>query len=486
MPNMTKLLILIFFLIDSAFSFKNFPYYSQKKQIVALEIWSKFETSRTTVTKPTLNANSSGSAFNGKSSTSQSNIPSSSFFSNLEKNIFGLGTAVGAKMESDLRNVGITASLVTKRVSKDVGKIAIGIDETIAKPIMNVPSTIKTISDPDSWNLLQSGINPLKTPKMIGSFDATSTKQRVQLKKKAPQFEKKPNPVAPDTLFRSIRTLPATLKYDYDLRVRTREKEEAAALNRQLSDGSAEPETSENLMSRLSDGREETVFQSDNLAAYAKEETQVREITSVKSVDQLMSADIVPEMDFLSSGTAINPSAYIDDDNDEGAASTAERTMKVTTSNDINISNDNAASVTGNKQVRLSVENDMGAKVQDIRPPQDVPPPLVVETTAVERSSLDEKTIKKFGLAAIDVIFFLAETAVKAAAPIVKDGGAVAAARLQDAFFPDDGGISLLKTQSDNKAKTSSSTALSKIEQELERKGEWKVLGSLQKQKMRK
>ena len=160
----------------------------------------------------------------------------SSFWTGLEKRFDSFRLVVASKVEADLRTVGFAGNYATKRVSNDLGRIASGID-TISKPLMSLPTTIE--QSEEAWSLLQAGANPLiKQPKLIGSFDATSTRQRAKLKKKAPQFEKQPNALAPDALYRSVKTLPSTLKYDYERRVRSRDSEAEAQLSRQLADGS--------------------------------------------------------------------------------------------------------------------------------------------------------------------------------------------------------------------------------------------------------
>ena len=162
----------------------------------------------------------------------------SSIWTALEKRFEGFRLVIASKVEMDLRTVDFAGNYAKRRFSKDLGRIASGID-TISKPLMSLPSSIQ--QSEEVWNLFQAGVNPLDNqPRLMSNFDATSTRQRAKMKKKAPQFEKPVSNLAPDALYRSIKTLPTTFKYDYERRVRARESLTEAELNRQLSDGGAQ------------------------------------------------------------------------------------------------------------------------------------------------------------------------------------------------------------------------------------------------------
>ena len=413
-------------------------------------------------------------------------------------------TSLGAKLESNLRNTGVAASAASKRASKGMGEMASVFDESIAKPMKDAPSALRTLADPESWNLLQSGLNPLDKPKLIGTFELTSTKQRAKLKRKAPEFEKKPSPVAPEVLLRTVRTLPSKLKYDYELRVKAREKEEAVALNRQLSDGrgvDAEKEGREEQEEKEEEDEEEdegeqarrgqmtALSSGDAPPLWSELEAQ----SIGKQVPISNDAPVAAPVDFMIGSTAINPSAYEDDDDDDDEA------MQVVDigGGPVSAAQEAAPSVvvaaTVLRQVAPGVETSSAATTAaaaaavaapaSASPPPPPPPPLIVETTAQTKQILDEEAMKKIGTTAIDVVFFLAETAFKAAAPIVRDGGATAFARLQETLLPDDGMSELRKAEAKRQQQPTSSpsTALGRLNEPrgADASGGSRILGTL-------
>ena len=396
-----------------------------------------------------------------------------------------LMTGMGARAEADARDVGVSANSASKLAAKGLGMFASVLDETIAKPVKNAPSALKTLTDPDSWDLFQSGVNPFdNTPKMIGTFDATSTKQRAKLKRKSPEFEKKPNPLAPDVMMRTMRTLPSTLKYEYDLRTQAREKEAAAALNRQLSDGSSQDaeETAAVRVLPLGSGLEEPS---------GTEQLQDNFGESVASAS-------VASVDFLSGSTAINPSAYLvdddDDDDDDAVEGKGERdqvVVGVTAETDwqvaklISGSGSGSVTVVGTAPVAESVAV-TNTSTKTLAASAE---PVVVDTTAKTVSaSLESEDFVRVAAQALDVVFFLAEAAIKAAGPILRDGGSTALGRMQDARFPD-GGTMALRPEENQNAGTeglqSSSTALAKLAEPrgADKVGGSKLLSTLKNQK---
>jgi len=351
------------------------------------------------------------------------------FLTSLGKGMNVFASALGAKVEADLRDVGATATSATKRATKGVGNLVSAAEETIGNSVLKAPQAFKVLSKPDSWNLLQSGINPLEDgTKMIGSFDTSSTKQRAQIKKKAPQFEKRAS-LTPDAVLRTVRTLPSKLRYDYDLRTLKREKDKDIALNRQLSDGSQQKEEEEEGEEEVEEEEEEKevkAMEGGNLAegrgsAFVfgpggVETTSVAERRpEVDKQSATISNTVAGEINFVTGSTAINPSAYEDDDEEEET--------------------EDAVAVAS--KIGAGTGDDAVVKVPATVTTTAAATTTVVDTTAQTKDPFDEESLKKLGLTAIDIVFFLAETAVKAAAPIVRDGGATAMSRIQDAFFSD-------------------------------------------------
>ena len=407
--------------------------------------------------------------------------------------LFGnLMTGMGARAEADVRDVGVSANSASKLAAKGLGMFASVFDEAIAKPVKNAPSALKTLSDPDSWDLLQSGVNPFdNTPKMIGTFDATSTKQRAKLKRKSPEFEKKPNPLAPDVMMRTMRTLPSTLKYEYDLRTQAREKEAAAALNRQLGDGSSQDteETAPVRVLALGSGLEDA--QVEEAKAPRTEQLQ-------GSFGEPVASAAVASVDFLSGSTAINPSAYLVDDDDDddavegkGEGERGQVVVGVATETDWQVTNLLSASGSVTDVSAAPVAATVAVTSTSTKTLAAGPEPVVVDTTAKTVSaSLETEDFKRVGAQALDVVFFLAETAIKAAGPILRDGGATALGRIQDALFPDDGIMALRPEEKKQQAgteglKSSGSTALAKLAEPrgAEKVGGSKLLSTLKNQK---
>jgi len=418
---------------------------------------------------------------------------------------------VGAKFESDVRNVGVSASAASKRATRGAGEVASVLDKAISKPIANVPSAIKTLSNPDSWDLLQSGLNPLDSaPKMIGAFDATSTKQRAKMKRKSPEFKKKPNPVAPDSLLRTARTLPSTLKYNWDLRVNAREKEAAALLSRQLGDGSDSVSVSRSSSgsndygeSTVEDAGEEWIESGErslpplnSTTGFAMEKPKGSVRTQDSQSPTTTNTAAALEQAWLSGSTAINPSAYKEEDEE------IEIDAKMTE----NKINSVVEATKGSPSIQSAVtalETEPLTTTQIIEARATRNPTmianasstargeqLVVETTLQTKTvlSLEPEELTKMGATAIDLVFFLAETAFKAVGPIIQDGGATAVSRIQETLFPDDDGLKRSKTAKEKRPPDarSTNTALAPVLAEprgAEEVGTSKLLGTLGKQK---
>jgi len=421
------------------------------------------------------------------SNSTQKAVPS--LFDSLGKSLSDFSTGLGAKFEVDLRSTSVSASAAQKKASMGLGDLASALDETVVKSIKDAPSALKTLSNPDSWSLLQSGVNPLEKPKLIGTFELTSTKQRAKLKRKAPEFEKKPNIAAPEVLLRTIRTLPSQLKYDYDLRVKAREKEEATALNRQLSDGrggngaeEGERGGEDYVRGALGSGEYDQSQPDQEADGPMEMQAQVgNEMPLSNAAASPAIESVAAVSDYLSGSTAINPSAYLDDD-EEAEAEEVVAQEAVTTAIPVRI-------MTGD-----STASPLGATRNATAPvvAADTPPVVIIDTTAQTKQLIDEKAIKELGTTAIDVVFFLAETAFKAAAPIVRDGGATALGRIQEALFPDNGSLGELRksearAKRENAAANNNSSALARIL--LEPRGsdvaESRLLGTLRGQKRR-
>ena len=350
------------------------------------------------------------------------------FLSSLGKGMTVFASAFGAKVEADLRDVGATATSATKRATKGVGGLVSAAEETIGNSVLKAPQAFKVLSKPDSWNLLQSGINPLEGgTKMIGSFETSSTKQRAQIKKKAPQFEKKAS-LTPDAVLRTVRTLPSKLRYDYDLRTLKREREKDIALNRQLSDGNQQKEEEGGNLEEESG----SVFA---FGPVGVETTSVAERRpEVDKQPATISNVVAGEINYVAGITVINPSAYEEEEEEEMTEEAVEVSGKL------------VAGATNNAVVKVleTVSTTTNATK------------TVVDTTAQTKDPFDEESLKKLGLTAIDIVFFLAETAAKAAAPIVRDGGVTAMSRIQDAFFSDASTSSLLDAKPKPKARDDS------------------------------
>jgi hypothetical protein len=295
-------------------------------------------------------------------------------------------------------------------------------------------------------------------------------------------------------LLRTIRTLPSQLKYDYDLRVKAREKEEATALNRQLSDGrggngAEEGERGGEDYVRGALGSGEYDQSQPDQEADGPMEMQAlvgNEMPLSNAAASPAIESVAAVSDYLSGSTAINPSAYLDDDEEAEAEAEAEEVVAqeaVTTAIPVRI-------MTGD-----STASPLGATRNATVPAvvaADTPPVVIIDTTAQTKQLIDEKAIKELGTTAIDVVFFLAETAFKAAAPIVRDGGATALGRIQEALFPDNGSLGELRksearAKRENAAANNNSSALARIL--LEPRGsdvaDSRLLGTLRGQKRR-
>jgi hypothetical protein len=228
---------------------------------------------------------------------------------------------------------------------------------------------------------------------------------------------------------RTVRTLPSKLRYDYDLRTLKREKDKDIALNRQLSDGSQQKEEKEEEEGEeeVEEEEEEKDVEGGNLpegsgSSFAfgpigVETTSVAERRpEVDKQSATISNTVTREINYVTGSTAINPSAYEEDDEEEETED---------------------AVVVGSKVGGVGTGNDAVVKAPATVTTTATAATTVVDTTAQTKDPFDEESLKKLGLTAIDIVFFLAETAVKAAAPIVRDGGATAMSRIQDAFFSD-------------------------------------------------
>jgi len=151
-----------------------------------------------------------------------------SFWAKFEAQATRFRLIVVSKVERDLRTVGLTSDYVARRASKETERIVSTIVSSTPN-MLALPSSIQSLagngtsSGGEAWTLMRSGLNPLEidsSPRLLGRFDATNTRQRVQsFRKKQPSSQRQTGVTSsPDALYRSVKLLPNKLKYDYERR----------------------------------------------------------------------------------------------------------------------------------------------------------------------------------------------------------------------------------------------------------------------------
>jgi hypothetical protein len=109
--------------------------------------------------------------------------------------------------------------------------------------MLYLPSSVSEIAkDSSKWALIRQGINPTESPRLLGNFAATTTKQRAKKLQSSKKNLLVDNLVKAESTITAVKSLPNRLKYDYERRVIARElskdQDVSYRIQKQLPSGS--------------------------------------------------------------------------------------------------------------------------------------------------------------------------------------------------------------------------------------------------------